>query len=651
MANNLFVLVIAVLQTGTTSPAGPTTPSGLTYWVQVGSICGAVLGLLTFALTQTWPRLKTLIDRRSLQKRIGAQSYTAESMERSLRYFVAPLCQDIDPAGGEEPRMVYGVKQKLYDALDDALAHPTSYKYLILLADSGMGKTTALLNYYVKHLKRWRKPKYSLALVPLSDANADDQINAIENRSNTVLLLDALDEDTLAVVDYRERLRLLLSATSAFRAVVISCRTQFFSKDEEIPKQTGQLKVSARAAGEEAEYCFHKIYLSPFSDKQVNRYISRRYPFWRRKRRRRANQMVVKMPHLAVRPMLLAHVDDLLKTKEDYDYAYELYEAMVKAWIDRERGFIDNAAALNQFSQRLAVDIYVNRVSRKSERIPKSELSVLAKGWDISLEDWKLSGRSLLNRDADGNFKFAHRSIMEYLYVKRFMAGDRLCTTVEWTDQMKDFLWEILHHDVIKKSLPFSAARVWPAKEFHGEGLMKLLSEIVVERLPLAVGLSVPLNRQFIPLTNPTRKIIAPLLAFILDPEDRRSSQVSFFARHPLNDPDYVSFVHVFSFKSGDFFPAAGYEVTRIKGSSIHQIEISNLNFTNYYDSERKITWLMIGLHSSPLGLLSFDGHAPAYSHLLQEAFSKAPWLQRPLEFRNTQVLYPSDQGRIGIKF
>ena len=86
------------------------------------------------------------------------------------------MCQDIDPAGGEEPRMVYGVKQKLYDALNDALANPMSYKYLILLADSGMGKTTALLNYYPKHLRKWFKPKYKVALVPLSNPNADEQI-------------------------------------------------------------------------------------------------------------------------------------------------------------------------------------------------------------------------------------------------------------------------------------------------------------------------------------------------------------------------------------------------------------------------------------------------------------------------------------------
>ena len=124
----ILLLTLTLVQASAPSPAvNASTP--LTFWVQVGAISGAVIAALTFVLVQVWPRIQTRLDRRSLQKRIGAQSYTPDGIERSLRYFIAPMCQDIDPSGGEEPRMVYGVKQKLYDALNDALANPTSYKY------------------------------------------------------------------------------------------------------------------------------------------------------------------------------------------------------------------------------------------------------------------------------------------------------------------------------------------------------------------------------------------------------------------------------------------------------------------------------------------------------------------------------------------
>jgi hypothetical protein len=416
----------------------------LKFWVQIAAIIGAIIAVLTFLIKAT-PWIKTKMDRRSIKRRVGAESYSANSLKNASRYFVPPLCQDIDPAGGEEPRAVYGVKQKLFDVFDDALGQPEYYKYLILLADSGMGKTTALLNYQRRYLKRWRKPNYNLYLIPLNTPDVDTRIASIPEQENTVLFLDALDEDTLAIVDYVERLRLLLVATTKFRCVLISCRTQFFSKDEELPKETGRIRVEDRRAGQEAEYCFQKIYLSPFTDDQVNQYIKHRYGF-RRKKRKLAVGLVKKMPHLTARPMLLAHLDDVLKSRRNFKYSYQLYQEMIEAWLRREKGMVKEIEIndLRNFSELLAVDLYLNRAERKSERLPKEELATLADHWRIPLDEWKLTGRSLLNRDAEGNYKFAHRSIMEYLFIVRFFHQDKRTLQTEWTDQMHVFLWEMV---------------------------------------------------------------------------------------------------------------------------------------------------------------------------------------------------------------
>jgi hypothetical protein len=152
--------------------------------------------------------------------------------------------------------------------------------------------------------------------------------------------------------------------------------------------------------------------------------------------------MVAKIPLLTARPMLLSHIDDLLKTDRDFQFSYELYEEMVEAWIKREKGFVENSDELRDFSERLAVDLYLNRSRRGAERVPIDELSKLANGWGVQVSEGKLSGRSLLNRDADGNFKFAHRSIMEHLFVQRFWHNDAQCLSLDWTDQMKTFAWE-----------------------------------------------------------------------------------------------------------------------------------------------------------------------------------------------------------------
>jgi hypothetical protein len=338
------------------------------------------------------------------------------------------------------------VNQKLFEKLDEVLGTESEYRYIILLADSGMGKSSALINYCARHLRKIKKT-YKIALIPLGVAEADQRIKEIDDKKNTVLFLDALDEDVLAIADHIERLRLLVEATRSFRRVLITCRTQFFAKDEEIPTRTGIIKVGARGASEPAEYYFHKLYLSPFSDVEIDRYLRNRYPWWEPRKRQLARSMVQKIPNLSARPMLLSHIDILIRRKLTIRFSSELYEEMIEAWLLREKGFISSPSSLRQFSERLAVDLYIKRDIRGSERASKPEVEALAREWGIDLDSWQLTGRSLLNRDAEGNYKFAHRSIMEYLFISRFLHGDLLCLNSIWTDQMEVFLTETFKHD------------------------------------------------------------------------------------------------------------------------------------------------------------------------------------------------------------
>ncbi|MCP4688613.1 MAG: hypothetical protein GY859_11220, partial [Desulfobacterales bacterium] len=205
-----------------------------------------------------------------------------------------------------------------------------------------------------------------------------------------------------------------------FRRIIITCRTQFFRKDEEIPLDTGILRIGPRKAGVKGSYEFRKLYLSPFNDKDIKRYLIKRYPFWRYPIRRKALAMALKIPLLSARPMLLAHIPDVVEAGGEITYVFQLYDIMIEAWLERESAWVEKAP-LREFSERIAIDLYVNREARGMERVSYDDLPELAENWDIPLEQWQLSGRSLLNRDAEGNFKFAHRSIMEYLFVQRFL--------------------------------------------------------------------------------------------------------------------------------------------------------------------------------------------------------------------------------------
>ena len=100
-----------------------------------------------------------------------------------------------------------------------------------------------------------------------------------------------------------------------FKKIIITCRTQFFPKGEEIPSETGVLKLGPRKASEKGMYEFWKLYLSPFDDEEVKKYIRKRYPFWMNDKRQKALKLSQKIPMLAVRPMLLAHIPDIIDSK------------------------------------------------------------------------------------------------------------------------------------------------------------------------------------------------------------------------------------------------------------------------------------------------------------------------------------------------
>jgi hypothetical protein len=257
------------------------------------------------------------------------------------------------------------------------------------------------------------------------------------------LFLDALDEDPAAIQSLPERLSAILRLTRDFRTVLISCRTQFFSTDTEMPRKTGIMTFGPLAVGEQRELEFYKLYLSPFDDFQIAHYLRLRYPLWQQPKRAAARQLVAQLADLTARPMILAHIDDLLASGARLRTLGELYRAIVSAWLTRESVFVD-ADHLHEFSKHLAVDLVLNRSRRGGEKISAADLSRLAQVWKILLDTWKLTGRSLLNRDADGNYKFAHRSLMEYLFAQRLVECDPACLSVEWTDLIRQFVREFL---------------------------------------------------------------------------------------------------------------------------------------------------------------------------------------------------------------
>ncbi|MCB9070714.1 MAG: DUF1566 domain-containing protein, partial [Calditrichae bacterium] len=148
--------------------------------------------------------------------------------------------------------------------------------------------------------------------------------------------------------------------------------------------------------------------------------------------------------------MLLAYIPDLIEDKDvknrDYRNSFEIYEKMVDAWMKREEGILENTsiANLQEFSERLAVDLYTKSEQRSAARIHHEELEPLAQRWEIDLNKFQISSRSLLNRDALGYYKFAHRTFMEFLFMQRFLKWDPQTLKSPWNAQIQTFFKEAI---------------------------------------------------------------------------------------------------------------------------------------------------------------------------------------------------------------
>lgn len=143
--------------------------------------------------------------------------------------------------------------------------------------------------------------------------------------------------------------------------------------------------------------------------------------------------------------MLLTYIQNLVQAKKEITYAFEVYEVIVNEWLRWEvenKRLAQEATQLLEFSHKLAGALF----AQGRNRVSPDELRDMAKAFSVDVDVQEVQQRSLLNRDAEGYWKFAHRSIQEYLLVRECSLAKALpdWTGPEWTDQMRKFAREML---------------------------------------------------------------------------------------------------------------------------------------------------------------------------------------------------------------
>ncbi|SEL42059.1 hypothetical protein SAMN04488505_102231 [Chitinophaga rupis] len=424
------------------------------YWLEKHSLL-----LLTLVFVVLLPGLHKLIifllerRKKGILRRNLYPFFDAAEIVNATKYYVETRFQNIDPANEQETRLanVFSAKQKIIPFLiKKSFNSDDSQKYFMVLADSGMGKTTMLINLYYTYLRQIGR-RFEIKLLPLGSKDLDSTLLSINqtDKQKKILLLDGFDEDPKAVEDYRKRMNELLDLTSEFRKVIITSRTQFFESAIEEPYETGQMKFG----GDKGMHFFYKMYVSPFDDKNVSDYLNKKYGFFNKRKKRVAKGIVEQCPNLMVRPMLLAYIDNLVTENQTYKYSYELYDTLITKWLDRESSRVPVCskgkfkADLRLFSRAVAIDIYYNQKERNGLFINSEELSELARKFDIDLTIIDLKSKSLLNRNASGQYKFSHKSILEYFLSLEIFENENFRNTFNYESmsQAKAFHSEMCH--------------------------------------------------------------------------------------------------------------------------------------------------------------------------------------------------------------
>ncbi len=121
-----------------------------------------------------------------LKEKFSRGPYDRTTIEQSARYYIKPKCSNIDPTQEKELRhALVATREDLFEKVDYFLDHDHSRRHLLVLADSGMGKTSFVLNYYTHNARRPKKMRYRLALVPLGVKDADELIAGVPDQEVT----------------------------------------------------------------------------------------------------------------------------------------------------------------------------------------------------------------------------------------------------------------------------------------------------------------------------------------------------------------------------------------------------------------------------------------------------------------------------------
>lgn len=399
--------------------------------------------------------------------------YFDGATRKARKNFIRTKCQNIDPSDeiNLTSSFAFAAKEDLLNFfLNKVFKHnQTNNQFYLILGDSGMGKTTFMLNLFSRFNgiigSVFRRNKIILLPLGLDKETLMSEIRKISEPDKTTILLDGFDEAPYILHDdIAAEFDNLIDLVKGFKTALITCRTHYFSSEKDEPNELKVRKFNTEGNG---YHSVKKMYISPFDDKDVNKYINKYFGVFSFKQKKIAHKIIEKTDDLLYRPMLLSYINELVNDKkQDYKNRIDIYEVLVESWLNREANkYPENQkyifrSHLAFFTYEICKYIYEN-YSENGLYVPLEKIEMLSKEFQIDLNKIELKSRSMLNRNSIGYYKFSHKSIFEFIlaylaYQNRHLDGDhvRINYSLQDFDQAIVYFQEMVYSSRLDFKLP-----------------------------------------------------------------------------------------------------------------------------------------------------------------------------------------------------
>lgn len=275
-------------------------------------------------------------------------------------------------------------------------------KIIYIIGDSGVGKTN-LTNFFIWKCDTFSrlKGKNIIRIFGLECENILETLRKIENKENTILIIDSLEEAYIYKKNNILELSELNEELLYYYSVLITINRKFYIQNNKILDE-----VYYRDADLKKIFSF-TLFLHPFSDDLIIKYINKNIRLSKRKKRYITNK-AIQYKEIFSNPLLLSYIAKIDLEKEQFSSLFMILEHILEADLSWER---------NKYSKAKESERRCQEVLNIMNRISWSYINGKRPAVKSSL---KVNSNLLIYDKQRQEYKFSHNLFLYYKIVQRF---------------------------------------------------------------------------------------------------------------------------------------------------------------------------------------------------------------------------------------